>query len=233
MAIQTLAQIRTRVQANLNDPGGLNYGAAIIDPFIAAAYLELQDEFTINNCSINLVATGTLAVTAGLVKATHPSDASVGLHYDPYLIFPFELSEKDVGTTDDNYVMMQRVREIPDVKQDTSLNWWNWIHQDIIFLGSTAARTVRYRYFRDLGDVVGAEVNAILPINCINFLAYRAAAEIALLIMENPERAEALAQAGKSSLDRIISIAVSSSQNAPIKQRPFDPFRRYRTWPLR
>lgn len=98
MAIQTIAQVRTRVLALLNDPGGLNYGATIIDPFISAAYLELQDEFTINNCSINLVATDTVTVTALATRVTHPSDASVALHYNAALLFPFELHEKAVGT---------------------------------------------------------------------------------------------------------------------------------------
>lgn len=233
MAIQTAASIRTRIRALLNDPGGINYGDTVIDPHLLTAYLELQDEFTINNCSINLVATDTITVTALATRVTHPLDASVALHYNAALVFPFELHEKGVGEADENYAMMQKVRQLPDVKQDTALNWWNWIQQELVFLGSTAARVVRYRYFGDLDDVITGGANQIFPINAINFLSYRTAALLSMLVMENETRASALAEAAKSSLDRLISIAVSASQSSPIKQRPFDPFRRYRTWPIR
>ncbi len=211
MPTYTVSDVITESRALLNATAATNmFTEAQLLPLFKKAYDELQDLLQLADIPVIWEDTVVNPVAIGVTTLTLPSN----------FFSPIELHEKDVGQTDDNYTLMQRVMWLPDAISAPTLTWWEYREQAINFIAATSARVVRLRYYKALptitagGDTVGVN-------NAKTFLASRTAALAAFTIGEDNERAAALQEDANLSLDRIKRLSVKNSQELRTRRRPF------------
>lgn len=211
MPTYTVTDVIDESRALLNATAATNlFTETQLLPLFKKAYDELQDLLQLADVPVIWEASVVTPVAIGITTLVLPAD-----FYNP-----IELHEKDVGQTDDNYFLMQRVMWLPDAIPSNMLTWWEYREQAINFLAATAARTVRLRYYKALPTItVGADVVAVN--NAKTFLASRTAALAAFTIGEDNERASALQSDADSALDRIKRLSVRNSQELRTRRRPF------------
>lgn len=232
MALVTAAEVYIQVRAFLNDPGFVNYTDTILSPFLKQAHLELQAELQLNSAQVVVdQVDSALNAAIGVVKIAFAGGPPV-LPAD--LLYPIKLLEKDQGALDSTYIPMYEVRDLPYRNQLSTLIQWSWKENELQFVGATSARTIKVIYIRDLalavpGPPIGGSFEVL---NCLTFLSYRVAAIVSAVIMENLERAQILQEPAQTELDKLVAIATKSQQGIPVRQRPYQPFRRF-SWYFR
>jgi hypothetical protein len=123
----------------------------------------------------------TIAIGANLTTASTPAIPTDIIH-------PYDMWEKPTGSSVDNYVIMEQVRELPNRLQDTTLNEWQWREGNIYFVGATVAVDVKLTYEKGLTLITTA--NDDLGDNMLDFqlfLAAQTAAFAALIMGGNSE----------------------------------------------
>jgi len=211
MPLYTVAEVIEESRALLNATAATNlFTETQLLPLFKKAYDELQDLLQLADIPVIWESVVPTNVPINGTTLTLPAD----------FYSPIELHEKDVGQTDDNYSLMQRVMWLPDAISSNMLTWWEYREQAINFIPPLAARTVRLRYYKALPTIVDGtddvEVN-----NAKTFLAARTAALAAFTIGEDNERASALQEDANAALDRIERLSVKNSQELRARRRPF------------
>lgn len=213
----TVANVLTESQALLNDQSGTLFTNATLLPYFQKAYQELQDLLQLSDVPVIWEATAATTISAlGTTFTPMPAD----------FFNPIELHEKAVGEPDFFYQLMVRVMWLPEAQQGPALTWWEYREEAINFIGSTAARQVRLRYYKALPTitVVGDTVTVN---NAKTYLASRVAALAAFTIGEDYERAEALNQDANLALDRIKRMSIKTNQINRTRRKPFSNRRGY------
>ena len=206
----TVGDVLAESQALLNDALGTLFTTTLLLPYFKKSYDELRDLLELADVPVIWEATSAQSVAIGITTFTMPAD----------FFNPIELHEKDNGTPDNNYSLMQRVMWLPDAVSGPSLTWWEYREQAINWVAATSIRQVRLRYYKALptitvvGDVV--TVN-----NAKTYLASRTASLAAFGIGENETRAKVFNDDAYMALDRIKRMAVKNGQQNRTRRRPF------------
>lgn len=201
----------TEAKSLLNDPSGHLYADDKLLPLMQKAYRELQLKMQLNGLAVMKEKSSVISVTAGV---TALSDGA-GLPSD--FIYPIELKERLPASTLD-WVLMEELEWEPDVTQTTTLRYWNFREEQVKFVGATANREVLMKYQKGLTPIT-ATTTPIQVIGANSFLASRTAAIAAMVLGENPTRAEAINGDAAGSLIDLISLLVKQNQGHPIRRR--------------
>jgi hypothetical protein len=212
----TLATITAEARAILDDNDALVFTDAVLTPFANMGYQKVELEAvnrgwpSLRNVATATIPAGATALTASTTPAI-PSD----------MFAPLEILERKSGTTD-NYTIMTQVDELPEVDQDTFLQYW--AQRDgasgvgIYFVGATEAQDIKIHYQRTLASLV----NTTDPVGITrsgNFLALYTAA-MAAGSRGSPAAGALMGQA-KEELDTLITSIVRSLQHMPNLRRPY------------
>lgn len=215
MASDVIAgEVMGEAAALLNDPAQTMYTDALLLPLLQKAYAELELELHTNGHSfLREVSAGT-TVTAGDIVLTGITD----------IVEPKIIEERDVGSTL-RFVPMKRFDWLPDDEPTTFLRFWSWRAQQVHFIGSTADREVRLRYFADLPDLTDAN-SAIVIDNAKEYLSPRLAAIASTAMGENYEKARFHDVDATQQLHKIVVRSIHGRQATPARRRGF--FKRLR-----
>lgn len=195
----------------LNDPEGHIYPDDKLIPIMQKAYRELQLKMQLNGLAVLKEISTTIQVpvnTLALVDgALLPAD----------LIYPIALEERTPGSSED-WTEMDEVEWEPSIDQTNTLRFWNFREEEIKLVGATAAREIRIKYQKGLTRITGT-TTPISIIGAVTFLASRTAAIAAMVLGENPQRAEAINGDAGGALFDLIALLVKKNQAFPARRR--------------
>jgi hypothetical protein len=139
MSVQASVVLAT-ARTLLNDDAASLWTDAALMPKLQQAHNELQVKLRRAACPVmKNTYTETIAAT-NTVFATPPTD----------LISPIKLWEKASADPVTNYALMTEVDILPNLAQASTMIYWAWIQEAVIFLGSSASRMILMQYWRSL-----------------------------------------------------------------------------------
>lgn len=143
LATRTFTQAFTESRSHLNDSVGDVYSDAVLLPFGASAYRDVQRAFS--DAGIPQVET----VNTSLEYIA--SAETIDLSSIPDLMAPLELWEQGDGT-DGGWIQMRRVTDLrpPYIEEASILGCWEWLNGAIRVLPCSEDRDIFIRYRRGL-----------------------------------------------------------------------------------
>lgn len=201
----------TEAKVLLNDPSGHVYADDKLLPLMQKAYRELQLKMQLNGLATMKEISANLTVTAG---TTSLGDGS-GLPSD--FVLPIDLEERASGSSL-KFESMEETTWEPNITPGVSLRFWNFREEQVKFPAALGNREVRMKYQKGLTRIT-ATTTPIQIIGAETFLASRTAAIAAMVLGENPSRAEAINGDAAGALFDLIALLVKQNQALPIRRR--------------
>src|SRR5436853_381994 len=127
----------------LNDTQSQIWTDTTLLPFLKEAHHDLMLALWINGIPVIKVKSSTIQVKAGITSLDLPVD----------LIDPISLKERASGSADD-WILMTESSFEPDIKRDTTLKYWSWREESIIFIGATTNVEVSLKYWASLAVII-------------------------------------------------------------------------------
>lgn len=212
MANFTASNVMDEAAALLNDVSKAIFTYTAQLPYLKLAYRDMDQEFTANEIETNLISEAVISVPAGSSALPLPSS----------FFLPISLMEKGTGEANDKYVVMEEKRNINDMNMlaTSTLGIWDFRHDCINLVASTADRTVRLYYWRTLPVIV--DENSFAEIKGgQSYLSFRTAALCAMFIGGNANRASALNSEAEIAINRLIGLMVKNSQGNRTRRKAF------------
>lgn len=220
MPILLASEVMDLAAAALNDVNKTRYTYAIQIPYLKLSLQELQEIYELNSLSVTEKTSAAIPVNAGVTELIFNAPSQPRLPDN--LIEPEQLWERP--RDNDPFVPMTRKNYLPHNLQGvetSSLMYWVWQDNKILFLSSNADNDVKIDYIGSLFPKYISTETPIPVINAQNYLAYKTAELIADMIEHNQPRAQANGARATLSLDRISGITVKSKQQIMTRRRPF------------
>lgn len=193
MSVQ-LSVVLATARTLLNDDAATNWTDASLIPKAQQAHKELQIKLRRAAAPVmknQFVAT----VTAGATGFTTPPTD---------LVAPISLFETTVGGAANTYAPMTEADPLPNVIAVTTLIYWQWFQETILFIGATANRQVLMNYWRAL-NIPQLNTDLIGFLNGELYMAPRTAALAAASVGQADEMARYAAMADASLSEVILS----------------------------
>lgn len=209
----TVQDCLTEAQNLLNDAPGTLFTNTVLQPFFDKAYAELNYKLELADVNTEWEEDGSTIFPANAGQFTYTP-----LPIDFYS--PIELHEKAPNEADNFYTLMVRTMWLPDRSIAPYLTWWTYREQQITFLGCSASRQVRLRYYKIYPAIVGVS-DVVVVNNSKTYLAARTAALAAFAIGENETRAAALNDDAESALEMIVRLSNKNRQVLRTRRRAF------------
>lgn len=206
----TAAAAISLAQTLLHDPNGTNYTSAKLIPLAQKAYRELQLKLTRAGISVCREQSASQTVTAGTTALTDGG----GLPAD--FIHPIELKER--GSASEAWSPMIEQAWEPDTDMGSTLRYYAFREEQIHFVGCTTDRLLYMRYWKGLTPIT-ATTTPLGILDCDVWLASRTAAIAALVIGENPSRADALNQDANLLFEDLKGMRTKGRQGMPVRRR--------------
>ena len=207
-------QVMMSARTHLNDDNAINWPDTSLLPKLQEAFRDLRLELELNGIQVIDEVSADITVNAGVV------DLATATGYPTDMITPIWMKEKQVGETDAYLISMTPIDFIPNVEQDTTLNWWSWSMGTIKLLGALNAVVVQLRYRRDL---IAPKLNSdnIAVAMGESFLSYRTAAMAFSSVKDftSADRMDARAEMNKSKL--IQFFVTYEKQMLPAKRQAY------------
>lgn len=194
----------------LNDSQQRLYNYTTQLPFLKSVMDDLDQQYTLNGNPLNLIGEAVIPLALGLIALPLPES----------FFLPISLQEK--GTNDTFYSNMREKPNVDDLnlEQTSTLGFWDFRHNDINFVGSTEARTIKLIYWRFLTELVDEDSLSEIA-GAKNYLAHKTAAKCALYIGGNKDRAMMLSAEGEGFLDNLLSLGTKNNQGKRVRRKPF------------
>jgi hypothetical protein len=215
----TLASITARVQALCNDQDVAVLTQAFLLPYINAAQEELTQRLRSAGVA-RMLFSSTLDVPANTTVITKTSTPALPALLDE----PAFLFEKNDGADVSTFRPMIGPQELPDVPQQSSLIYWNWVSGTITFVGATTARDVRVEYYGDLSAFTDSTDDVAIS-GSVNAISYLTAA--AVMLARDANTSALLKPQANYYVDMIINEHIKATQTLPVRRRPARAFGRY------
>lgn len=192
----------------LNDAAKTKFTFTVQLPFLRFALRDLEAKYLGNGvATLKEIYIENLSGTA---FATQPTN----------IFLPITLWEKSVGEADDKYVPMEEKDWEPNIIPASSLYYWVWREEVVVFIGATQTRTVKMQYYKQFAAIVD-ENSQVAAIKTENFLAKRTAAYCAMFIGGNEKRASALSMESEREVSDLLSLSAKERQNRPVRRRTY------------
>lgn len=208
--IYTASEVMDDAAVLLNDAAQTLYNYTVQLPFIKMVMRDLEQELQLAGSSLDIIDETAIAVGIGDTALALPAN----------FFMPLSLQEK--GAADTTYSPMFEKRSLVDLRLTAgkTLQYWDFSHNSVQFIGATEARTVKMTYYRLLTEIVDEDS---LPdvIGARNLLAYRTAAMCAQYIGRDLDRATLLNSDAAASLERLTALTVKNNQGLRTRRRPF------------
>lgn len=185
-----------------------NYTAQL--PFLKSVMDDLDQQYTLNGNPLNLIGEAVITLSLGNTSLALPES----------FFLPISLQEKGSGDTFYSRMTEKSDVTILNLEQSSTLGYWDFRHNDINFIGSTEARTIKLVYWRFLTELVDEDSLSEIA-GAKNYLAHKTASKCALYIGGNKDRAAMLAIEGEGFLDTLISLGTKNNQGNRVRRKPF------------
>lgn len=215
----TSTAIYLSARALLNDQGTALFTNTTLEPLLQLALRDLEaaevleDGPLVNRYSANATVAALTTVWTGQATAIGAGNA---------IIFPMKMEERTVGSVlESDWVDMTFKDTLPNQVMGTTLDFWTWRIEQIVFLGATTAREVRLWYKGIIDVTPSGGVITILSPSVHNFLAFKTAEYAAATIGQNADIASAMSQYAAQKLEEILGIIDKNNQKVPIRRKGY------------
>jgi hypothetical protein len=217
MAAPTVADILDSSAVLLNDVNKTQYTYAVQLPFFNIAQRDLEKKMELNNVPVTNEVSTSIVIPAGTLVLSFTTTPALPAS----LIEIQQILERLNGASED-YIPMTRREFLPGlIEQVESLIWWNWIDQEVRFVGATTDRQLQMNYIANRLPTVTSTATTISILNAQSFLEYRTAALCAEFVGENTTRATSLNTDATLALDDFLGINTKGRQAIATRRRPF------------
>lgn len=196
----------------LNDPNGGTYTDAILLPKVRTAYGLMETKLIENH----------IACKNEEEVKTIPANSDEYTPLPNDLFMPTKMEEREVGSTD-RYRPMYLVRNIDPFTAGPEIRYWSWRLDRIFLAPANIAKQTRLIY-QKLFPAIGT-VDDVVFGKVEQYLAAKTAALVYMFIEQSPELAKVANEVAESELEQIINIQIKVFQAAPVRRRPYVPFR--------
>lgn len=211
--IYTAGSVMDRAASMLNDTAKTLYTYTVQLPYLKSAHQMLEQEGNIHGVPLNLISEYESTVAAGDIALSLPTS----------FFLPLSLMERTSGSTlETDYYPMQEVANVLDLRLEPTniLQYWDWRHNCVNFIGATVDRQVRMFYWRQL-TAPNSDGSIIAQAGADNYLAFKTAALCARYIMADYERADSLDIQAAMSLDQLMTLLTKNTQGIRVRRLPF------------
>ncbi len=126
----------------LNDPSKGTFTNALLLTHLQTVYQRMVTKFALNDLPITETNTAKLDVAANVTVINAGSTPALPTD----LIIPSVIWEKPDGATDDAYIVMEEVNELPQRLTLETLDEWIWRQGEIQFIGASLAVDIKITY---------------------------------------------------------------------------------------
>lgn len=214
MAI-TSASIYTGARALLNDQGTALFTNATLEPLLQICLRDLEAAVVLEDGPLIDTYSTEATITAnasGGNWAAQPTD----------IIYPMKMEERAVGATlNTDWVDMTFKEVFPNEIADTTLRYWGWRQEQIIFLGATVDRRVRLYYKRLIVTTPSTGVISGILQYAENYLEFHLAELAAATIGQNMDIASAMGQYAAIKMEELLGIISKHNQKVPIRRKGY------------
>lgn len=176
----------------LNDDAANLWSDTVLMPKLAQAHRELQAMLKLAAAPVMRVISGDLPVAISATTVTNPAD----------MVEPIRLWERLNGDPVTAKVQMTESDPLPIQAVASSLIYWQWMGEIILFIGASTNRFVNIQYWRSL-PVPTANTDLLGFINAELYLAPRTAA-LAAGSVGNKELYDTATAVGKETIGQVI-----------------------------
>lgn len=141
------------------------------------------------------------------------------------LLGPLRLWERPTGQVSQFVPMHNRLDGLPSVSQSSCLKWWQWLQDQLVFIGSLQSNDIKMRYNQRLPALVlTPQPSPVLIINALDAMAWRV---IALFCQARGGEGAAYAdQQYEIEKSRLMSPTTKRRQRAVAMRKPWGGRRR-------
>lgn len=198
----------------MNDVDADVFSDPLLLGHVNSAWRQLQVRLAQYNIKKTIKTSAGISMAIAATAPTLPAD----------LVLPLEMWEKFAGVTDDKYVKMTLVDDIPDELPQERLRYWKWENGAITTQAATVANTVQIQYEAGLPSFTNT--TDVIPIPfCEDFLAWKTASFAARSRGEVQFAKDCADEAGIF-LDELINTHVQQAQRLTQRARPYGTPRR-------
>jgi hypothetical protein len=195
----------------LNDPSGNKYTEDVLFPHVKNAYSFLQSELRSNGLQVT-EKYAVESITAGTTSFTLPSD----------IVIPVKMEERLDGSSDE-YDPMHFVYRIKRVTPGNNIKEWSWRENAIQLREATGDREVRLTYKNSFPVIIDG-VDDVYG-KAEQYLAAKASALALMFIDQATDLANIANEIAERELREVVGTAVKLKQAAPVRRKPYLPFR--------
>jgi hypothetical protein len=190
----------------LNDDAALQWHDQSLMPKCVLAWNELVAKLVLNGVPALYEFTGMILIPTG--------DLNMGINLPTNIERPIRMYEWDVNDDVANAIPMTKVDFLPNLDQTSTLRYWAWIQQQILFLGATEDREVQLNYMGTV-PTPSFTTDPLFFNLSETFLGPRIAA---LCDRTNYQTNNTIAE---NNLSKLVRIEVKAAQNLPVRRKPF------------
>lgn len=202
----------------LGDKDQTRWDFDVLIPLIQKAHRELQVDLNLAGLPVLKKTSAVITIPALTLDLTAPAGGGASLQPTD-LIEPVDMKERQFGVPTDLFSNMIQTTWEPDATQSTTLRYWSWKEEKIIFLGATVAVDVKLHYIKGLAAPT-SEGSDLGFINALLFLGPRTAA-LAAAVAGNLSVAQALNADAEIQKAKVIRYNVKQMQAVPKRRIPY------------
>jgi hypothetical protein len=210
-------------EAFLNDPSRAIYTNTVLLPHLQAAGLMLQSkllEAGVSTLDISTITSSHITLAVGETQIGEAGDADLPADF----IVPINLGERLDGSTE-QFSPIRQVEQLPEREASAVMGVYVWQNEQLQFLGATTAREIKLEYQKGITEFTGAN-DTVYQIGSKLYLAAETAAQAALVIGRNKERADALEYIAQRELSSYVRTRTKEAQGYPAQRLPYGYNRR-------
>lgn len=212
----TVSSVLDSSAALLNDPNKITYTYLKQLPYFRIVYETAQNRLTLLGHPTLAEVSAVVTITAGTTEVAL-LDTQVSRDYVSY---PVSVYERAVGQTEDDWVEMRRGKW-EDLRTDNStLDNWAWREGVIKLNPATTNRELKVRFSRVFAAILDETVQIEHP-NFAAFLRHATAGYIAMFVMKDLARAQALNVLADNSMGIALLTATKQMQYLPAVRPPY------------
>jgi len=206
----TAADAFNSARSYLNDINAQIWTDGKLLPHLKEAHRDLQLALWLNGLPVLRERSAVINVAANAVDlgSTQPAD----------LLEPTKVMERTQGSTED-WVHMDETDFEPDIDKATTLKYWAWREEKIVFVGATTNREIKLFYMKSL--TLPTTASSTLGFIFAEIFLGPMTAQYASRSVGNSTLADETLSAAREKLDMVIRANVKGQQNLPVRRRPY------------
>jgi hypothetical protein len=214
----TVADVLLTAQSHMNDFDQKMWTKEELIVFLTAAHKDMQRQLQINGipvikkkAAVSTIPPVNLQTWPGyVVMPNQPTD----------IVEPLECWERPTGDTlECDWDLMIQKSWVPETQPVTDLVYWNWIEEEVQFLGATQSVDVKLYYNGGL-TLPSADNDPLGMINAEDYLSPRTAF-YALRSIGAKNGAAEMAALATQALEEILQYQILAEQAMPFRRRPY------------